>query len=145
MVQKTKNIIITVFILVCVTTNSFCQHEMIDQNKIDKINVAFKKLYLNIQEVKVDNQALILEGKFDELESTFKSCYEKYLADPSYEFLFLSLTESLNNDDPKILKQLNKWVQEKPSYISYGVRGRYKVILGYNVRGGGLGSRNAKE
>jgi tetratricopeptide (TPR) repeat protein len=79
---------------------------------------------------------LILQEHFSEFEALSKSVEAAFLKDPLYESQYVKLYNSIDSNNPDILAKLDKWVKERPSYISYGARGIYKENRGFDVRGG---------
>jgi tetratricopeptide (TPR) repeat protein len=78
---------------------------------------------------------LILQGKYKEFEKRSKYYERKFLKDPLYESPLVKLYCALDYRNSLLLEKLDKWVKNRPSYISYGARGVYKVNRGYFIRG----------
>jgi tetratricopeptide (TPR) repeat protein len=78
---------------------------------------------------------LILQEKYKEFEKRSKYYERKFLNDPLYESPLIKLYCALDCRNSLLLEKLDKWVRNRPSYISYGARGIYKVNRGYLIRG----------
>lgn len=80
-------------------------------------------------------RALILQEKFAEFEALSKQYEDKFRAQPKYESALTKLYGALNSTDPSLAAKLDAWVAKRPSYISHGARGIYKMERGYAARG----------
>lgn len=78
---------------------------------------------------------LILQEKFEEFENRSKYYEEQISKDPLYESPLFKLYEALDADSNHLLEKMNKWVEKKPSYISYAARGICKANQGWKIRG----------
>lgn len=78
---------------------------------------------------------LILQENFIEFENRSKKYETKFLQDPLYESPLSKLYEAIDDSNDQLLEKLDKWVDTRPSYISYGARGIYKTERGYYFRG----------
>jgi hypothetical protein len=78
---------------------------------------------------------LILQEKFEEFEKRSKYYEKQFLKDYLYESPLYKLYSALDSKNSLLLEKLDKWVEKRPSYISYGARGVYKVNRGYEIRG----------
>lgn len=78
---------------------------------------------------------LILQEKFEEFEKRSKYYEEQILKDPLYESPLFKLYEALDADSNHLLEKMNKWVEKRPSYISYAARGICKANQGWKIRG----------
>jgi len=92
--------------------------------------------------------ALIQEERFLEFEKLSKQYETSFSKEPKYKSPLYKLYGALNLVFDKesvdgavgtgelILRKLDKWVEARPSYISYGARGAFQTNLGYGIRGG---------
>jgi tetratricopeptide (TPR) repeat protein len=78
---------------------------------------------------------LILREKFEEFEKLSRNYENKFVQEQLYESPLNKLYAALDCKNASLLAKLDKWVQTRPSYISYGARGVYKVNRGYEIRG----------
>jgi tetratricopeptide (TPR) repeat protein len=78
---------------------------------------------------------LILQENFIEFENRSKAYELKFLKEPIYESPLLKLYDVIDSKNDKVLVKLDKWVDSRPSYISYGARGVYKKNRGFWNRG----------
>lgn len=78
---------------------------------------------------------LILQEKFEEFENRSRLYEKEFQNSPRYESPLMKMYEALDANNGLLLPKLNKWVDTRPSYISYGARGTYKVRRGYAIRG----------
>jgi hypothetical protein len=78
---------------------------------------------------------LIIQERFAEFEKRSRSYEKKFLHDQLYESPLYKLYNALDGKNDRLLAKLDKWVRTRPSDISYGARGVYKVNRGYEIRG----------
>lgn len=88
---------------------------------------------------------LILQEKFEEFEKQSKYYEEQISKDPLYESPLFKLYEALDADSNHLLEKMNKWVEKRPSYISYAARGICKANQGWKIRGDKFVSETAPE
>ena len=88
---------------------------------------------------------LILQEKFEEFEKRSKYYEEQILKDPLYESPLFKLYEALDADSNHLLEKMNKWVEKRPSYISYAARGICKANQGWKIRGDKYASETPPE
>jgi hypothetical protein len=79
--------------------------------------------------------ALITGQHFAEFEERSRRYESGFTTDPAYESLLQKLYDVISTTDPDVGAALDKWVHERPSYVSYAARGIYEVHLGYRQRG----------
>lgn len=88
---------------------------------------------------------LILQEHFSEFEALSNKEAAAFLKDPLHESQLVKLYNAIDSSNADILAKLDKWVKERPSYISYGARGIYKKNRGFDVRGGAYIDRTPPE
>lgn len=78
---------------------------------------------------------LILQEKFEEFEKRSKYYEKQFSKNPLYESPLSKLYDAIDPYNGHLLEKLTKWVNTRPSYISYTARGIYKVNQGWLIRG----------
>jgi hypothetical protein len=81
---------------------------------------------------------LILQERFAEFESLSRHYERRFKTHPKYESALIKLYGALNVDDARLPGKLDKWVAQRPSYISHAARGIYRTDRGYAARGTGF-------
>jgi len=78
---------------------------------------------------------LILQEKFEEFEKWAKYYEKQFSKDPLYEAPLVDLYDGIDPENGFLPDKLTKWVNTRPSYISYAARGIYKANQGWVIRG----------
>jgi tetratricopeptide (TPR) repeat protein len=79
--------------------------------------------------------ALLGNDRFEELERKIKDAEQAFARDAAYERGLVGLYEEIGRCDAKLAEKLDKWVNERPTYMSLTARGVYEVCRGYRLRG----------
>jgi tetratricopeptide (TPR) repeat protein len=90
-----------------------------------------KLKFLSAQEV----SKLVLEERFQEFEDQSHQFERSFESDPLWESSLTKLYTAIEHGDDALKKNLDTWVQLRPSYVSYTARGAYEVGLAYRQRG----------
>jgi tetratricopeptide (TPR) repeat protein len=78
---------------------------------------------------------LLRQENFDELEHRTRGFVRRFASDPLWESPLCKLYSSIDGTDAALKEKLDKWVQRRPSYMSYTARGTYEVQQGFQQRG----------
>lgn len=78
---------------------------------------------------------LLKAGQFSEAEQLFKRREKEWADDPVMAISFDNLLYATDVRDPGYLDVLDRWVAERPSYLSFTVRGNQRLARGYELRG----------
>lgn len=78
---------------------------------------------------------LISEDQFEAAEALSRQYEQAFLSNPAYESPLVKMYADLGREDEGLLPHLNKWVETRPSYVSYSARASFFVYKGYQIRG----------
>ncbi len=88
---------------------------------------------------------LLLQEKFEEFEKRSKYYEKQFSKNPLYESPLFKLYNAIDPENGNLYEKLIKWVNTRPSYISYAARGIYKVNQGSLIRGNKFASDTPPE
>ena len=133
-VIRIKNILFIVFLFLHFSEAT--ANDSINDNDMAKRVTAELKAIRSLDMPTVSEiSELILQEKFLSFEALSKKYEKEFQQDPRYESPLTKLYEAIDGNNLQILPKLDKWVESRPSYISYSARGIYKMSRGYKIRG----------
>lgn len=101
----------------------------------DKANAAFERRAKERMLTAAEIDALIHAERFEEFEAQARRYDTGWTRDLPLEINYVHLFGDINGDNASLQQKLDKWVEQRPSFISYGARGFYALNRGYALRG----------
>jgi hypothetical protein len=109
--------------------------EPADPRMVENYEKEYSRLYSSHRLSENEIRNFLINSKFEELESYVYKYLSTNASDPVSEILLSWLVNDIDRKDLSLLTHLNRWVEQRPNFISYGFRGIFLTNYGYHLRG----------